>query len=128
MSRSEVEAQQQQWLQAFNGGDAAGLAALYTEAGRILPPNGDIVQGPSAIQGFVDGFIQMGAKLRFDVLGFHEAPELCASVGLYELELSPEGAGPQSDNGKFVEVWRRQADGSWRLAEDIFNSSRPSPA
>jgi ketosteroid isomerase-like protein len=49
-------------------------------------------------------------------------------VGLYELELSPEEAGPQSDNGKFVEVWRRQADGSWLMAEDIFNSSLPAPA
>ena len=128
MSRSEVEAQEQQWLQAFNGGDATGVAALYTDGGRILPPNGDIVQGRPAIQSFVDGFMRMGAKLRFDILDLHEAPDLCAVVGLYELELSPEGAGPQSDNGKFVEVWRRQADGSWLMAEDIFNSSLPAPA
>jgi ketosteroid isomerase-like protein len=35
---------------------------------------------------------------------------------------------PQRDRGKYIEVWRRQTDGSWLIADDIFNSSEPAPA
>ena len=35
--------------------------------------------------------------------------------------------GAPNDNGKFVEVWRRQGDGSWLIADDIFNSNLPAP-
>jgi ketosteroid isomerase-like protein len=37
------------------------------------------------------------------------------------------GGEPQKDSGKFIEVWRRQGDGSWKIADDIFNSSLPAP-
>jgi ketosteroid isomerase-like protein len=33
-----------------------------------------------------------------------------------------------ADHGKFVEVWRKQADGKWKCAVDIFNSDIPVPA
>jgi uncharacterized protein (TIGR02246 family) len=127
MSRQEVEAREKEWVKAFNGGDASGVAGLYTEDGRVLPPNSDVVQGRSAIEGFVAEFLAMGASISFDLLGAHESPDLCAVVGRYELEFRPEGAPPQKDSGKFIEVWRRQPDGSWLMAEDIFNSSLPAP-
>jgi ketosteroid isomerase-like protein len=33
------------FMQAFKSGDAAGLAALYTEDGQVLPPNSDFITG-----------------------------------------------------------------------------------
>lgn len=32
---------------------------------------------------------------------------------------------PQPEEGKFVNVLKRQADGSWKVAVSIFNSDRP---
>jgi ketosteroid isomerase-like protein len=31
------------------------------------------------------------------------------------------------DRGKYLEIWKRQADGSWKVALDIFNSDLPLP-
>ena len=45
----------------------------------------------------------------------------------YEMTIPVPGGEPQKDSGKFVEVWRRQGDGSWQIADDIFNSSLPAP-
>jgi len=36
----------------------------------------------------------------------------------------PKGVA-SADHGKFVEVWRKQADGKWKCAVDIFNSDIP---
>ena len=30
------------------------------------------------------------------------------------------------DHGKFVEIWKKQADGSWKCAVDMFNSDLPA--
>jgi ketosteroid isomerase-like protein len=31
------------------------------------------------------------------------------------------------DRGKTLNVWKRQADGSWKLHRDIWNSNMPIP-
>jgi ketosteroid isomerase-like protein len=38
------------------------------------------------------------------------------------------GRETQTDSGKFIEVWARQPDGSWLIADDIFNSNLPVPS
>jgi len=124
MSRKDVETGEQNWLKAFNGGDASAVAACYTENGRILPPNADIVEGRAAIEAFGKEFISMGAQLSFKLLTVHEAPDMCVAVGQYEMEIP----SMPNDRGKFMETWRRQSDGSWQIADDIFNSSLPAPA
>jgi uncharacterized protein (TIGR02246 family) len=125
MSRQDVENGQKQWLEAFNSGDAAGVAAQYTETGRLLPPNGEIVAGRAQLVPFVQGFIDTGAKLTFDLIEVYETPEVCTSVGRYDMTF--EGSDAR-DLGKFIEVWVRQSDGSWLIADDIFNSDLPPAA
>jgi uncharacterized protein (TIGR02246 family) len=127
MSRAEVEAGERRWLEAFNGGDASGVAQHYTEGARLLPPNSDIVEGRASIEEFIKGFVATGAQASFTLLTVHEAGDLCASVGTYDMTI-PTDDGPQQDRGKFIEIWARQSDGSWRIIDDIFNSSLPAPA
>jgi uncharacterized protein (TIGR02246 family) len=124
MSRQDIEQREAEWQKAFNAGDAAGVAAIYAGDARLHAPNADVIEGRAGIEGFVKEFVATGAQIRFDLLTVHEAPDLCAAVGRYELAIP----GAPADNGKFVEVWRRQPDGSWLMADDIFNSSLPAPS
>ena len=128
MSRQDIENGEKHWLEAFNSGDAAGVAACYGEKGRILPPNGDIVEGRAGLVPFVQAFVDTGAKLSFDLITVYETPEVCTAVGRYEMTFPAGADGPDHDSGKFVEVWKRQADGSWLIEDDIFNSSLPAMA
>jgi uncharacterized protein (TIGR02246 family) len=122
MSRQDVENGEKQWLEAFNSGDAAAVVAQYTDAGRLLPPNADIVAGRDQLAPFVQGFIDTGAKLKFDLIDVYETPDVCTSVGRYEMTFD---GSDDRDLGKFIEVWVRQGDGSWLIADDIFNSNLP---
>jgi len=128
MSRQDIENGEKQWLEAFNSGDAAGVAACYAKKGRILPPNADIVEGQTELKPFLKGFLDTGAKLSFDLIEIYETPDVCTAVGRYEMTFPAGGPGPDHDSGKFVEVWKRQPDGHWLITDDIFNSSLPALA
>jgi uncharacterized protein (TIGR02246 family) len=126
MSKKNVVAGEQRWLEAFNGGDASGVAQMYAADARLLAPGSDVVQGRADIESFIKEFIQTGAKLSFDMLTVHETADLCASVSRYTMDF-PADSGMAPDQGKFIEIWKRQTDGSWLIAEDIFNSNEPAP-
>ena len=38
------------------------------------------------------------------------------------------GAAPIEDRGKYLTIWRKQADGSWKVQRGTFNSDLPLPA
>lgn len=122
MARADVEAGEKAWLAAFNSADAAGVAKLYTEKARMMAPNAETVEGRSTIEAFAKEFVATGAQLRFTLLSVHESADMCASVGTYVMTFP--GDAPE-DRGKFIEVWTRQGDGSWLIADDIFNSDLP---
>lgn len=123
MSRKDIEGRERAWLSAFNSGDAAGVAQIYEQDARLLPPNSGVVDGRAAIEGFIKEFVATRAQLTFDLLTVHESSDLCAAVGTYGMVIP----GAPDDSGKFVEVWRRHPDGTWLIADDIFNSSLPAP-
>jgi uncharacterized protein (TIGR02246 family) len=128
MSRSKIEAGEKAWLAAFNTGDAAGVANVYATDARLMPPNADIIEGRSAIEVFVKEFVASGAQLTFSLLKVHESADMCAAVGTFELTIPVPDGEPQKDLGKYIEVWTREPDGSWVIADDVFNSNLPAPA
>ena len=58
--RSHIETAMTTFAAAFNGGDGAGVAALYAEDAALLPPDGARVDGRDAIQAFWQGAIDGG--------------------------------------------------------------------
>jgi uncharacterized protein (TIGR02246 family) len=124
MSRQDIENGEKTWQEAFNSGDAKGVAKLYTENARLLPPNFDIVEGRKGIEEFIGGFIATKAQLDLSTFEVHEGGDLAVAVGRYEMD-TPTDGGTDHDSGKYIEVWQRQSDGSWLLREDMFSSNLP---
>jgi ketosteroid isomerase-like protein len=123
---SEIERANQQFEQAFNGGDAAAVARLYGGRATILPPEAGVIEGREAIQKFWQGAIDAGLKnltlksTRVDEFGGEAARE----IGLFSLEAPGPQGGASKIDGKYVVVWRK--DGSqWQLDSDIWNMSKP---
>jgi len=120
----EIVAANEAFVAAVGRGDAAGLAALYTANGQLLPPNADFVTGPEALEGFWQAILGMGIKKAelntAEVEGFGDT---AVEVGRYKLF----GAEDQMlDQGKYIVYWKQEG-GQWKLHRDIFNSSMPSP-
>ena len=107
----------------FKSGDAAALAALYTEDGQVLPPNSDFVQGRQAVQGFWQAIMDMGIKRGRLVTGEVEDHGDTA-IEVSTFALLGEG-GQVLDEGRYIVMWK-QEDGGWKLHRDISNSSLPA--
>ena len=118
-----ISATTQQWVDAFNNGDAAAIASMMSTDGQLFPPNGDMVAGREAIQTFWQGFIDMGVKGSLEVLEINVAGDMAFKTGTFQM-LDPEGN--EIDHGKFLEVWQR-IDSTWSFHRDMWNSSIPVP-
>ena len=119
-----IVAADQTFMTTFGRGDAAGLAALYTENGQFLPPNSDFVTGKQAIQATFQAFMDMGVKaVKLETLEVEDYGDTASEVGKYTLEA--EG-GDVLDRGKFLVVWKRES-GQWKIHRDMINSSMPVP-
>lgn len=123
--RGDIEAANQRFTSAFARGDTAGLAACYGAEGQVLPPNGEVVQGRAAIEGFWRMVLDAGiSEVRLETAEVEGDGGSAYEVGRYTLTA---GGGQVADRGKYVVIWRREG-GEWKLHRDIWNSSVPAPA
>lgn len=117
-SRQAIEAAVRRYVAASNLGDAEALAALYTEDAVLLPPDHEPVEGREAIGAFWRQGTDEG--LEVTTLTVEVDGDLGYSVGRYHL---PSTDAEPADSGKYVMCLKRQRDGSWKLAADIWNRS-----
>jgi len=116
------------WQQAARAKDWAALAATYTDSGMFMPPNGPAVEGRAAIEAWFKAFPPM-SDITVTPGEIDGRADVAYDRGTYSLALaSPAKGQPASDKGKYVVISRKQADGSWLIAIDIFNSDVPLPS
>lgn len=114
-------------LKAAAAGDAAAWAAVYAEDAVLLPPHGASVQGREAIRTWIAALPPL-SDVRGDVAELEGRGDVAYVRGSYSMKIAVPGAPvPVDEKGKYLEIWRRQADGSWKLARDMFNSDLPLP-
>jgi len=125
-ARAGIEAANAKFSAAFEHGDAATVAALYTQDAIVLPPDGEMVKGRQAIGEFWKATSKSGVKsAKLTTVDVGRSGDIAYEVGTVLLTVQPEGKEPATASAKYLVVWKRQADGSWRLHRDIWNSLPP---
>jgi len=125
--RQSIEEGNRKFGEAVRKGDGAAIAALYTEDAKLLPPNSEMIQGREGIQAFWTGGLKMGIKdailTTVEVLG---TGDMVCEIGRYDLTIKSEGQETIKDVGKYLVIWKKSVDGTWKLHVDIWNTSRPA--
>ena len=107
--------------------DFATWAALFLEDAVVYPPNEPAVNGRAAIRAWMEKFPPI-TEFKLVHVKVEGREDLAYVLGTYAMTIAPPGApGPVKDSGKFVTVVRRQADGRWLAAVDMFSSDLPAP-
>ena len=120
--RDSIEATIKTLVESLNGGDAAGVAAHYTDDAALLPPNAARIDGREGIQGVWQGLIDANVRdvamttQEVDVFG-----EVANEVGTITATAPSKDGGRAQLAGKYVAVWKRGTEGTWQLHRDIWN-------
>jgi ketosteroid isomerase-like protein len=128
LSPADVEANKavsQSFVTALLAKNFDAATALYTDSAVLLPPNAPAMAGSAAIHDFLAAFPPL-SEFTLTVDGIEGNGDLAYAHGRYRLTLAV--AGSPVDSGKFLDVRRKQKDGSWKYVADMFNSSVPAPA
>ncbi len=112
------------FLKGFVARDFDAVAGLYLEDAVLNAPNHPAQKGRAAVKAFLEGFppVREFTSTREVVDG---RGDLAFVYGTYAMTVAPPGAPEIKDSGKYVEIRRKQADGRWLIAVDIFNSDLP---
>jgi uncharacterized protein (TIGR02246 family) len=124
--KSAITAAEETFQAAFNESNWDALAALYTEDAVVMPPNGATVTGRQGIKALFSSF-PPGTVVELKIVDIQGVGDLAYVRGTTALTI-PMGDVTATDLGKYVEIRRKQADGSWLMTVDIFNSDTPLPA
>jgi ketosteroid isomerase-like protein len=116
------------WMKVFSAKNLAQSVAYFEENGSMLGPNAPIVTGKEAITKNLSQFFAIPAlKLTWlaDKANVARSGELGYTSGAYQMTFSDATGKTLSDKGKYVTVWKKQKDGSWKVSLDIFNTDLP---
>lgn len=100
------------------------IDAHYDAKAMILPPNGPPAEGREAILALFKLFPPVSRFHTTDV-ELEGGGGYAFIRGAYEITVNPPGGDPVTEKGKYIEIWRKRADGSWRCVRDIWNSDAP---
>jgi uncharacterized protein (TIGR02246 family) len=119
--RRVIDAQNDAWEMATKAGDAAAIAAIFADSGvEVSLRAGKTWKGRAAIQQLFTEIYEnphaTEAVVQTDqvILDGNTAVE----YGHYTFTYPPKDGQPQADSGKYVVIWRKQGDGSWRILMD----------
>lgn len=106
--------------------DWKGDLDLYAEDAIQMSPNQVAVQGKAAILAWDEALPQF-SNFQEKSLEVEGQGNIAYDRGTYSMTVTPAGKAPIEEQGKYLTIWRKQADGSWKISRTIYNSDLPLP-
>jgi len=126
--RTEVEKCTEAFHQALRSDYAAGLFSYVADDVVMMPPHEAPLRGITAMRLWYDGFLAAFRTTKL-ILSDREVwvgDNWATELGRYEWGLRPVSGGePVVDQGSYMQVWERRANGHWLFAREIWNSALP---
>jgi uncharacterized protein (TIGR02246 family) len=117
------------WIKDMNAKDADKFASYFAEDGCALYPGAGILCGKAAIKAaFVPYFADPNFSLTLESTRAmaSKGGDMVYSQGTYTMTTTnPKTKKPITDKGKYLTIYTKQADGSWKAVADTYNSDSP---
>jgi uncharacterized protein (TIGR02246 family) len=120
-----IRGQDSAWAKAMATKDAAQIVTYYADDASMLVPNAPIATGKPAIQvawagmTALPGFAITFAPIKIDVSG-----DRAHDIGDYQFTVNDKTGKPQTSKGKYIVVWGKQPDGSWKALVDVSTTTQ----
>ena len=111
---------------ANNAGDVHGMMASYAPDAMVMPPNMPMAHGSDQIRQLWTGMTAQKGTLQLTQQTAGGAGDFMYVTGKYHYAMPAPSTA--TEDGKYLEVFRRGADGNWMLVADSWSSDAPPPA
>ncbi len=108
---------------------AAGWARHFASNGVMVRPGGNIEGRPAILDAMTRAFADTSFVLSWAPTAATASPDgqLGYTVGRYESRRRNPAGLVERETGSYVTIWRRDGDGSWKVALDVGNPD-PHPS
>ena len=121
-----IKAKSEEWSKVGAAKDAAKFATFYADDATVMIPGEPIFRGMDSIKQVLTPMMQdPNFAMSFTTDKVEVSGSLGYSQGASSITTTARNGKPFVDKGKYLTVWKKQADGSWKAIEDIFNSDLP---
>ena len=112
-----------QWSAAASAKDVDKVVSFYSDDAIVMPPNAASATTKEAIRAlWKDLLTDAKISWKTNKVEVAQSGDLACSSGTYEVTLNDPTGKTVNDRGKYVAVWEKQADGTWKCGVDIWNS------
>ena len=120
-ARRGIDAGNAAYKAAFLQADPAALAQVYDPAGARLHEDGAMVQGREAIAADAGKFMtRVGpVQVGIETVQVWLVDGIAYETGTWSYTFQPKGEAEQRIGGRYVTLWKRQADGRWKITSDL---------
>lgn len=114
--------------EAFNNSDAGAIAAHFTEDAILMAPGKPASMGRDAVRTYYQAiFDEYAPELESGYEEVEVSGDLAYGRGEARVKLTPKDGGePEVSTAKYLNILKRQPDGSWKTTHDIWNSNGPA--
>ncbi|MFC5539903.1 YybH family protein [Rhodocytophaga aerolata] len=114
--------------EALRNSNAAGIAAHFTEDAILMAPDQPALIGRTAVAAYYQAlFDSYTPALKSEYEEVEVAGDLAYGRGMAEVVLTPKQGGEAlKSTAKYLNILKRQSDGSWKTTHDIWNSNEPA--
>lgn len=118
-----------EWLKAAQSGQANQWLWFYTDDAVVLPPNDKVANGKEEARKSVNALLALPSltivwqPTRVEVA---KSGDIAYEVGTYDISYKDANGNTVSDQGKLLEIWKKQVGGDWKCIVDTWNSDLPA--
>ena len=115
-----------EWSKAAGAKDVDKTVSYYGDDAQVMPPNSPVLSGKEPIRALWKGMLGApGFAGGWKATKVEVSGTLGYVTGTYEFSETDAKGKPMTDKGKYVAVFRKQSDGTWKCVADIFNTDLP---
>ncbi len=110
-----------QWIEAWEKGDPEMVAALFTDDAVMLSQGGKVFKSRQQIlerQKVAMQSVTRPIKVSVVTVKIWMDGDTAYETGKYKYEYTENGK-PTTEEGRYVTMWKRQHDSSWKLTMDM---------
>jgi len=117
------------WSADWGSKDIDKLLSHYADGASLMLSDQPLAQGKDAIRAALQGVLadtNLAAGFTTSSVDVSKSGDFAYTQGVFTMtKTNPRTKKPETATGKYVIVYRKQADGSWKAVADIGNADAP---